>query len=54
MVIKTKHYLQLQATVLDCMAKLKGVGRKVFKGGPVRIEPVLTTKNRRIFEIWAV
>ena len=30
----------------------KGVGRKIFRGGPIRIEPVLTTKNGRIFEIW--
>ena len=32
----------------------KGVGRKIFRGGPKRIEPVLTTKNGRIFEIWEV
>ena len=31
----------------------KGVGRKIFRGGePIRMEPVLTTKNGRIFEIW--
>ena len=33
-------------------ASLKGVGRKIFRGGPIRMEPVLTTKNGRIFEIW--
>ena len=31
---------------------IKGVGRKIFRGGPIRMEPVLTTKNGRIFEIW--
>ena len=31
---------------------IKGVGRKFFRGRLIRIEPVLTTKNRRNFEIW--
>ena len=34
------------------MFTIKGVGRKIFRGGPIRMEPVLTTKNGRIFEIW--
>ena len=34
------------------MTLFKGVGRKIFRGGPIRMEPVLTTKNGRIFEIW--
>ena len=32
----------------------KGVRRKIFRGGPIRIEPALTTKNGKIFEIWEV
>ena len=32
----------------------KGVGRKIFREGPIRIEPILTTKNGRSFEIWKV
>ena len=32
---------------------IKGVCRKFFRG-PTRIDPELTTKNGRIFEIWEV
>ena len=32
----------------------KGVGRNFFGGGAIRIDPVLTTKNGRIFEILEV
>ena len=37
---------------VTCYTSVKGVGRKIFRGGPIRMEPVLTTKNGRIFEIW--
>ena len=31
---------------------IQGRRQKNFQGGPIRMEPVLTTKNGRIFEIW--
>ena len=37
------------------MVTLKSVGRKLFKGrGAIQIEPVLTTKNKIIFEFCEV
>ena len=38
------------------MVTLKSVGRKFFKErvGAIRVEPVLTTKNKIVFEIWEV
>ena len=35
-------------------ADAKGVGRKIFSWGAVRIDLVLTTKNGKIIKIWMV
>ena len=32
----------------------QGRRQKIFQGGPIRIEPVLTSKNEGIFELWEV
>ena len=53
------HFPSISAFTEICQFKIvnflpifgKGVGRKIFRGGPIRIDPELTSKNERIFEI---
>ena len=38
----------------ELLTKDHGRRQKIFQGGPIGIDLVLTTKNGRIFEIWEV
>ena len=51
-----KHSVPSQSILLNTLADTEMTRARAsaekFSGGPTRIEPVLTSKNGKIFEIW--